>query len=306
MSGFAEPLWIGPVAEPDRAEALRLVSEEVPPEAEKALPEKKEEGSEKTPWLFRGAYRGQELRGVQAAHLQPGRTAVMWPPRLKPQEGAEVALTLVEGVCQELASRGVGLVYCFLGSDTGPESKLMQIAGFSRLAQLLYLAAPEEELPSQRPSSTLCFEPYCGENHARLVRVLEATYLQSFDCPLLNQKRDIEDVLAGYRATGTHRPELWQMVRVGEEDVGCLLLTDHPELESLELIYMGLVPSVRGRGWGMELARYAQWLTRQTGRSQLLLGVDAGNWPAIRVYAAVGFRQWAERMVYGRFLGTSE
>jgi len=69
------------------------------------------------------------------------------------------------------------------------------------------------------------------------------------------------------------------------------------------LIYMGLIPSVRGRGWGMELARYAQWLTRQAGRSQLLLGVDAGNWPAIRVYAAVGFRQWAERMVYGRFLG---
>ncbi|HPP53879.1 MAG TPA: hypothetical protein PK777_13080, partial [Thermoguttaceae bacterium] len=260
MSGLVEPLWIGPVAAADRAEALRLVSEEVPSEAEEALPEK-DEGPGNPHWLFRGAYRGQEFLGVQLAHLQPGRTAVMWPPRLKPQQGTEVALTLVEGVCQELAGRGVGLVYCFLGSDTGPESKLMQVAGFSRLAQLLYLAAPEEELPSQRPASALCFEPYCGDSRARLVRILQATYIQTLDCPLLNQKRDIEDVLAGYRATGTHRPELWQIVQAEGEDVGCLLLTDHPELESLELIYMGLIPSVRGRGWGMELARYAQWLT---------------------------------------------
>jgi len=296
------PLWVGPIAPEDVAVAFGLVSEEIPPEVGELLATGEPGGWEKRGWVIRGAYRGNQLVGVEMAHLQTGRTAVLWPPRLIPQEGIEVGLSLVEGVCQELASRQVQLVYCFLETETGVESRLMQVAGFARLAQLLYLVCMTEDFPSHRPLSSLSFEPYTPENHSRLVRTVEATYVESLDCPLLNQKRAIEDVLAGYQATGVHRPELWQIVRADQEDVGCLLLTDHPELESLELIYMGLIPSARGRGWGMDLARQAQWLTRQADRNQLLLGVDADNWPAIRTYASVGFRQWASRMVYGKFL----
>lgn len=304
MTRSSEPLWIGPLAEKDQAEALGLLSEEELPEIRQALshsaPAKQAEDREG--WLFWGAYRGSELVGIQLAHLQPGRSAVIWPPRLRRAEGVEVALALLEAVCQELGDRGVGLVYCFLETETGVESKLMQIAGFSRFAYLLYLVAFGEDFPSQCPESPLRFEAYSGQNHERFLRVIEATYVQSLDCPWLNQKRKIEDVVSGYRATGMHRPDLWRLVCAGQEDVGCLLLTDHPELESLELIYMGLIASARGKGWGVEVARYAQWLTRAAGRRQLLLGVDADNWPAIRVYAAVGFRQWGSRMVYGRFL----
>ena len=39
-----------------------------------------------------------------------------------------------------------------------------------------------------------------------------------------------------------------------------LLLADHPKARHWELMYMGLVPEVRGRGWGRQIARYAQWL----------------------------------------------
>lgn len=304
MHAPMEPLWIGPLAWEDRGKVLEWLGEEIPPEACSVL-----EGDipPESPlrWIFRGAYRGTHLLGVEMACMQPGRTAVIWPPRFLLPQGAEVGLALVEGVCQELAVQGTSLVYCFLEVGSGPESRLMQIAGFFHLAQLLYLVSMEEDFPSQSPPSPLCFEPYCPQNHFRLLRTIEATYQESLDCPILNQRRAVEDVLAGYRATGVHRPELWQIVRAGPEDVGCLLLTDQPELESLELIYMGLVPSVRGRGWGVELARQAQWLTQLAGRRQLLLAVDANNWPAIRVYGAVGFRQWAERIVYGRFLASS-
>jgi ribosomal protein S18 acetylase RimI-like enzyme len=302
MNAFPGPLWTGPIAPEDAGAVLRMLSEEIPPEVARRLEAVEPGRWEETHWMVRGAYRGRELVGVELAHLQAGRTAVLWPPRLTPPVGIEVGLFLVEAVCQELGSRAVTLVYCFLETDTGVESRLMQLAGFTRLAQLLYLVCMEDQFPSQRPLSALSFEPYTPENHSRLVRTVEATYGESLDCPLLNQKRAMEDVLAGYQATGVHRPHLWQLVRADQHDVGCLLLTDHPELESLELIYMGLIPSARGRGWGMELARQAQWLTRLAGRNQLLLGVDADNWPAIRTYAAVGFRQWASRMVYGKFL----
>ncbi len=302
MGNFPGPLWIGPIHSEDISETLRILAEQIPPEVRQLWEAKHPSKWEQTPWMLRGAYRGKQLVGVELAHLQAGRSALLWPPRFTVQEGSEVALALVEGVCQELASRDVQLVYCFLETDTGMESRLMQLAGFARFAHLLYLVSLESTLPSQAPASSLCFEPYSAHNHHRLLRTVEATYVESLDCPVLNQKRAIEDVLASYQATGVHRPDLWQIVRAGKEDVGCLLLTDHPHLESLELVYMGLIPSARGRGWGVELARQAQWLTRLSGRSQLLLGVDADNWPAIRAYAAVGFRQWASRMVYGRFL----
>ncbi|MCS7305478.1 MAG: GNAT family N-acetyltransferase [Thermoguttaceae bacterium] len=302
MSNFPGPLWIGPVGPEDMKVAFMVVSEDLPPEVSQSLETAEPTSWEETRWMVRGAYRGDQLVGVQLAHLQAGRSAVVWPPRFLVQEGAEVGLALVEGVCQELASRGVQLVYCFLETDTGMESRLMQIAGFARLAQLLYLVSTEEDFPFYPPRSVLCFEPYCPQNHDRFLCTVTATYVESLDCPLFNQKRSIEDVLDSYKATGVYRPELWQLVRSGQEDVGCLLLNDHPELESFELVYMGLIPSARGKGWGVEVTRQAQWLTRLWGRNKLLLGVDAENWPAIRVYAAAGFRQWASRMVYGRFL----
>ena len=103
------------------------------------------------------------------------------------------------------------------------------------------------------------------------------------------------DVLAGYRATGSHDPQRWLLVRHEGRDVGCLLLSDYPEQGNVELVYMGVVPEARGEGWGMHIARQAQWLARQAGRPRLVLAVDAANAPALRIYLALGFRPWDRR-----------
>jgi ribosomal protein S18 acetylase RimI-like enzyme len=75
-------------------------------------------------------------------------------------------------------------------------------------------------------------------------------------------------------------------------------LADHPQEENWELVYMGLVPSARGNGWGREVVRHAQWLTRQAGRPRLVLAVDAANHPAVAMYTCAGFRAWGRRRVY--------
>jgi hypothetical protein len=81
-----------------------------------------------------------------------------------------------------------------------------------------------------------------------------------------------------------------------------LLLADYPEQENWELLYVGLIPSARGHGWGREITRHAQWLTRQARRPRLVLAVDAANEPALRMYAALGFRAWERRRVFVRIL----
>jgi len=130
--------------------------------------------------------------------------------------------------------------------------------------------------------------------------VLEATYEQTLDCPVLNGVRQIEDVLVGYRSTGAFSPDYWLIVRHGGKDVGCLLLADHPQHDNIELVYMGVMSSLRGRGWGIQITRQAQWLTRRAGRRRLVLAVDAANTPAVRMYAEAGFQTWDRRSVYLR------
>jgi ribosomal protein S18 acetylase RimI-like enzyme len=119
---------------------------------------------------------------------------------------------------------------------------------------------------------------------------------------LLNGVRSIADVLDGYRAYGVFNPKLWLIARHADSDVGCLILADHPRHGNLELVYMGVVPECRGRGWGGTLARQAQWMARTLGRPRLVLAVDAANQPAIAAYVAAGFQAWDRRRAMVRFL----
>ena len=118
----------------------------------------------------------------------------------------------------------------------------------------------------------------------------------------MNGVRNVDDVLQGYRATGHFNPERWFIVRHQGEEIGCLILTDYPEHATWELIYMGLLPAARGRGWGLGIVRHALWLA---GRHRET--VSCWPWtrpiePALRMYAAAGFQEWDRTSVYVRVL----
>jgi ribosomal protein S18 acetylase RimI-like enzyme len=63
---------------------------------------------------------------------------------------------------------------------------------------------------------------------------------------------------------------------------------------------MGIVPTSRGAGWGVEIARQAEWLAGVASRGRVVLAVDAENSPAVRMYAAAGFQAWDRRHVFVR------
>ncbi len=175
---------------------------------------------------------------------------------------------------------------------------LLRDAGFQPMATLLYLLCPQSEMPAERPAGPLEFEPFDPDQQDRLAQLVEATYADTLDCPMLNGLRSMDDTLTGYQSTGVFDPQRWLLVRHEGRDVGCLLLADHPPHDNWELVYMGLVPSARGNRWGQAVVRQAQWLTRQAGRQRLVLAVDAANHPAVAMYTAVGFRTFGRRRVY--------
>lgn len=238
--------------------------------------------------------------------LQPGRVAGVWPPRTSGGPTPDVALALLAAVGDRLRAQGVQLAQSLLAADQTADARLLIQAGFERLAALSYLLSTERDFPQEQPASSLEFAPYSAAIHAALAAVVEESYEGTLDCPRLNGLRSIDDVLAGYRAAGVFDPSRWLLVRYAGKPVGCLLLSDYPEHGHYELVYMGLRPHTRGRGWGIEIARHAQWLCRQAGRPRLVLGVDSSNGPALRMYGAVGFRAWEQRIALIRVLAAAK
>jgi mycothiol synthase len=251
------------------------------------------------------ALRDGALVGAVLAITQPGGAGLVWPPRLVEGEAAGTADRLMEAVEGVWATASVVLACSALETVGAADDALLRTHGYALLSTVLYLISPRGGFPPTPPVDRLEFEPHSEANHGRLVSLVRATYEATQDCAGLRDPRDIGQVLAGYRQTGRYDPRHWLVVRHQGRDVGCLIVADHLEHGSCELVYMGLIPSARGHGWGKEIARYAQWLTSLAGRDRLVLAVDAANDPAVAVYTSVGFRAWERRVVYANHRANS-
>jgi ribosomal protein S18 acetylase RimI-like enzyme len=242
-----------------------------------------------------------QLVGAVLAQVLPGKVAAVIPPRFEAAACAdlvEISRQLLGQLNAELNAAGVELAQSLVAPDDAAGRAAMQAGGYEHAADLLYMAAEKDSFPEHPlplPLEVIACDP---ADEARLVRLVDATYAGTLDCPRIDGLRATRDVLAGYRAVGQSGDSLWHLVTAAGRDAGCLLLAAHRQTRQWEIVYVGLIPEVRGRGWGLELARHAQYLTRQAGSERLVLAVDAANDPAICMYATAGFRVWDRRAVW--------
>lgn len=244
---------------------------------------------------------GDQVRASQLAQPLPGRTAVVWPPQfLSAGEPTSrpLATAIVQRLVTELAATGAQLAQALVRPDDGLTAELFELGGFEHAADLLYLAAEVGEGYDEQPQLPFEVESFSFGSERRLAAVIDRTYVGTLDCPRLDGLRETEDVIAGYQAVGQFRSELWLVVRHAGMDVGCLLLNLHPDVQHAEIVYVALVPEVRGRGWGLELTRLALWLARQAAAERVVLAVDSANEPAIRLYKSLGFFEFDRRAVW--------
>lgn len=238
-----------------------------------------------------------EVIGSTWAQLQAGNTGVLWPPGVAAiDDRPAVSRQLMQAADRHFATANVAIAQV-VSKDCPPETRVaLNEAGYATLTELLYLAR-DTQSATHLPDSPLSFEPFDPERPARLGKLIEATYRETLDCPALGGVRAIEDVIAGYRATGVFSPDRWLIATAAEQDVGVLLLTDHPATDSWELIYMGVTPEFRGRGWGSLIVQHAIAIASYFGRSRLVLAVDVINQPAIDVYEGHDFVAWDRREI---------
>lgn len=179
-------------------------------------------------------------------------------------------------------------------------------AGMTRLGELAYLRRPlvmpgtgraDQEWPegvAVRPIRGL------GEqlDTPALRTALSRTYIDTLDCPGLCDLRDLDDVIESHRSAGRFDPSLWWIIEHRGRPEGCILLSPSPEQNSLELVYMGLGPGLRGRGLGAKILRAAIARAQRCGLRDVTCAVDNRNEPARAVYAKLGFSEFARRIAF--------
>jgi len=233
---------------------------------------------------------------------QQDQTAMVWPPAALSRAAHDAVVNaLLEDICCRIDRAGIWLAQSLIEVDRERAGRALLGAGFVHLTDLHYLQRPlDDPLPSHQGErlETITFSP--DSNAEYFERVLQATYVDTLDCPEMNGLRTAAQSLAGHRLSGEFDPNLWKIYQSGGRDVGILLLSNHPEYKGWEVAYMGLVSGARGRGMGKQMMLDGLAEAEKSGRDSVFLAVDARNHYARKLYNELGFLEIGERSAYVR------
>ena len=301
MAGSNPDPQIGGISPQDRAEALELVFSHLPPDdRRRQIGEALAHASPPDGGPFEGligAWRDGRLVGAVFSQIQPGRTAIVWLPRLVAGEPESTAARLLRrhvGVSRPTTGRS-----CPGPAANGRQGREGDVAagGDSSPGQPALPGQPRKcSFPTALPTIPLRLRAVlCGQS--RPIGASSRSHLRRARSIVRAWKAcgDPKTCWPDTAATGVFDPRHWLIVRHEERDVGCLLLADHPRHDNMELLYLGLIPAARGRGWGRQLCAARSGLPGCAGRRRLVLAVDAANAPAVQTYTAVGFQAWQRR-----------
>ncbi len=239
--------------------------------------------------------------------LNPGKTLLLLTGSNIADSVYPAAVQLVTELCEYFRQRNVHLAQVLFEPDHSQARMLFSDLGFTQVAELIYLQGTVPRIAKSPPlPRNMRFVSYSSENHALFAEGILRSYRDSLDCPALSGLRDIEDIIAGHRATGEHVPEMWQLIVENDQPRGVLLLSRIPNSDAVELVYLGLAVEARGKGLGTVLMQQAMHLIVSDRRRGLTLAVDSQNEPALRLYFRHGMQRIAARVAMILDLRTSK
>lgn len=233
----------------------------------------------------------------------PGRTAVILHSTtdtgLIPIEPLSDVLA---AVADEILDTDTRLVQALLTAGSQSDVRAFTAAGFRRLAELIYMRQCLRGRVIKPPGDAppLRFEPYTEATHDLFASTIQASYEDSLDCPVLEGLRDIEDVLAGHKAAGVFRPDLWTVALCQGRGAGVALVNQNASQNVAEIVYMGVAKPFRGKSVGRAVLAHAARLASADRFGAMSLAVDAGNHYARKLYENAGFVEASRRLAYIR------
>lgn len=230
------------------------------------------------------------IRAASLAQALPGALGLIQQSySALPEE--EEALARV--ACDWLRGRGVKVCQAFAAESEVAGMGALERCGFQRVTRLISLRSV---LNFDAEPISLAFiaerPPFSDVFRSTLL----ATDRETLDCPELNGDRSPEELFASFvqPVDGT----TWHLARLRGKPIGVVVLTKGESEDEIELSYLGLVPSARGRGLGRELVTFAVAESRGRGASSLTVSVDSRNNPALQLYRHFGFVEVDCRVVW--------
>ena len=195
-----------------------------------------------------------------------------------------------------LRGSGCSIAQAILPVDAEQYARSYSKVGFEKLAVLKYMERKRSSRQHVHHECGAHFIPMTKQSDPTLGSILMASYDGSLDCPMIHGLRDVQDIIDGHRGHGHHDPNLWSLAEVDGELVGALLLNAVTDSKCMELAYVGVAPSARGKGLGGAFVQRAVEQSNDYGFAKITLAVDGDNLPAIRLYARWGFCETGQRL----------
>lgn len=178
------------------------------------------------------------------------------------------------------------------------KAQLLISAGFARLTALHYLERGVIYPWVEAPEPNMQWDTFDESTLERFETVINDSYIDSSDCPELIGRRPMEDILAAHQAGGNFDPSLWFIAKQADRDLGCVLINPQPVGSMAELVYLGVPPRARRKGYGRILIQKTLHSCRLRHFERLLVVVDERNAPARKLYDDFRFRLAAKREAY--------
>lgn len=247
--------------------------------------------------LLFGAYRGGKLCSACLAIESPGGAAmVMLPVERRRDVQSDATVAALHALQRASWERSIRLLEVLLVPGVEESARVLGLAGFGYLTTLVYLTrSMGESDPVVSSGGNLMWYAYEPNREALFCEILEASYVQSLDCPELTGIRSASEVLATHRARRDFDPGIWWVaVREGAA-VGVLLLNRISPQQGLEIVYVGVAQPSRGTGVADALLGRTMRAAKEKSAKFVTLAVDRRNVPARRMYARWNFADTLRR-----------
>ncbi len=256
-------------------------------------------------WVAAKPENGQIIWAVLPIASAGRGMILMVPPRLRPGLYPRHVAELVASATLEPRRAECNLVQCLVDPEHRAVWRAMLDCNFSEIAELTYLGRHVRDTIPGRIFDEQRFRlwRYDRAQHYRFASTIEKTYIGSLDCPKLNGKRHIEDIIASHKSAGEFDPELWHLLTDSQDrELGVMLLSRLHRREGFELVYIGLTPEARGKRLADMLMRVGMNTLAHEGGGAIVTAVDANNSAARKLYHRHGFGYMYSRMALAKFM----